>query len=311
SGQERWHRSLPTATFAWPVIGDGTLYFASAEQRPHCIEGCPHKPFTDYLCAIDAGTGAETWTVAVNNGTGSFTNMVLDRATLYLTTFEPNYLQAFDAHTGRKEWEFETEAPSFGAPAVADGVIYLGVFTGRIYAMLPPGYAAVVVTPGTVPSSGTVGGQTLVTPATGGQEAPSVGYRAPDFSLVDLRDQQLISLSALRGKPVFLNFWSTLSRPSAAEMADIETVYAQHDGEAAFVGIASKRSGDYLALAKYLEQNQFSWTFPFDPSGTVASKYQVESYPTSFFIDKEGLIRAIHIGQMDPDEIAAKLKEIP
>ncbi|MFH1002537.1 MAG: redoxin domain-containing protein, partial [Chloroflexota bacterium] len=57
--------------------------------------------------------------------------------------------------------------------------------------------------------------------------APEVGRLAPDFSLTDL-EGNTATLSALRGKTVFLNFWATWCPPCRQEMPEIEATYQQY-----------------------------------------------------------------------------------
>jgi cytochrome c biogenesis protein CcmG/thiol:disulfide interchange protein DsbE len=180
-------------------------------------------------------------------------------------------------------------------------------------APLPPGSPASAITPKparlVTPAGGTPPAIPGV-PVANVQEAPAKGFRAPDFTLTEVRTNKQITLSTLRGKPVFLNFWATWCPPCKEEMPMIENLYAKDKGQIEFMGITSSSSGDLQQVTSFINASKFSWTFLYDPSDSVGSTYQAVSYPTSYFIDRNGLIRAIQIGEMDQATIEANLQSI-
>src|SRR3990172_9228091 len=60
--------------------------------------------------------------------------------------------------------------------------------------------------------------------------APIVGSPGPDFSLQNIAGQT-VTLSALKGQPVLINFWATWCGPCRIEMPAIEAAYQQHKAE--------------------------------------------------------------------------------
>ena len=143
-----------------------------------------------------------------------------------------------------------------------------------------------------------------------GQEATAVvnaGESAPDFTLVDLEGNQ-VSLSDFRGKTVFVNFWATWCPPCRAEMPEIEAIYQEYkDKEVVVIGIDIMEPED--VVRQYVEQGGYSWTFVLDTSGEVTANYEVAAIPTSFFIDREGIIQAVNIGAMTKRAMENKLAE--
>ncbi len=126
--------------------------------------------------------------------------------------------------------------------------------------------------------------------------APKVGEMAPDFTLPDLDGNQ-VSLLDLRGKIVFLNFWATWCPPCRAEMPEMEIIYQEYkDMGLAVIGIDIQESED--EVRSFIEEAGYSWTFLLDTTGKVTVMYQVSGIPTSYFIDEDGIIRAINIGAM-------------
>ncbi len=137
--------------------------------------------------------------------------------------------------------------------------------------------------------------------------APEVGRLAPSFTLIDLEGNQ-VSLSDFRGETVFVNFWATWCPPCRAEMPDIEAVYQEYkDKGVVVIGVDILEPED--VVRQFVEQGGYSWIFVLDTSGEVAANYEIAAIPTSFFIDREGIIQAVNIGAMTERAIENKLAE--
>ena len=132
-----------------------------------------------------------------------------------------------------------------------------------------------------------------------------VGSPAPDFTLADLDGNQ-VSLSDFRGKTVFINFWATWCPPCREEMPAIEALYQQYkDKDVVVLGVdILETEGE---VRQFVEEGGYSWTFVIDTTGEVTASYGVPAIPTSFFIDKEGVIRAVSIGAMTKGAMEARL----
>ncbi|MBI2980578.1 MAG: redoxin domain-containing protein [Chloroflexi bacterium] len=135
--------------------------------------------------------------------------------------------------------------------------------------------------------------------------SPKVGYLAPDFTLLDLKGNQ-VRLSDLRGKTVFLNFWATWCPPCRAEMPEIEALYQEYnDKDVIIVGIDLLEPEN--VVGEFVESNGYSWTFVIDTTGEVGNKYRVTGIPASFFVDKDGVIRAMVVGAMTKPAMETQL----
>lgn len=133
----------------------------------------------------------------------------------------------------------------------------------------------------------------------GSGPAPRVNSEAPDFTLKDLKGQE-VKLSSLRGKPVMLNFWATWCPPCRAEIPTITAMYnSPPQGEGAYEVLGIATQSDEQTIKAFTQE--FDMTFPVlpDPGSQVTSLYHVLPIPTTFFIDKDGIIRYIHTGQVD------------
>jgi cytochrome c biogenesis protein CcmG, thiol:disulfide interchange protein DsbE len=136
----------------------------------------------------------------------------------------------------------------------------------------------------------------------GSGPAPRVGAEAPDFTLKDL-DGKEVKLSTLRGKPVMVNFWATWCPPCRAEIPIISQTYidSRKDGSVPYEILGVATQSDTSTIRAFA--GEFNMTFPLlpDVDNHVVSSYHVLPIPTTFFIDKEGIIRYIQTGPVTPD----------
>lgn len=156
-------------------------------------------------------------------------------------------------------------------------------------------------------TSGNTVAATGANPPTG--TAPKVGQLAPDFALVDVKTKQTVSLSSLRGKPVFVNFWGTWCPPCRAEMPAIEKIYEQKKNDVVILGVSMGPRDEPAGVKQFVDLNAYHWQFIHDADSSVMNNYQVSGIPSSFFIDKNGVIRSIHVGGADGPTLEAALQK--
>ena len=125
-------------------------------------------------------------------------------------------------------------------------------------------------------------------------QAPQVGKLAPDFQLPNLEGQS-ISLSDFRGNPVLINFWASWCYPCIYEMPFIQEVYEEWSARGLVVLAINK--GESLSTVKdFMQSGNYSFPVLLDINQDVALEYSIRSIPTTFFIDKDGIIQAIKLG---------------
>ena len=86
----------------------------------------------------------------------------------------------------------------------------------------------------------------------------------------------------------------------------IEAVYQEYkDRDVVVIGIDLLESRS--SVESFVEENSYSWIFTIDETGIVAMDYMVTGIPASFFIDKDGIIRALQVGAMSKALMEIKL----
>ena len=160
-----------------------------------------------------------------------------------------------------------------------------------------------------IPAQGTGGSEQKDAGTNGGElmPAPVIGRLAPGFTLVDLGGNQ-VTLSDFRGQTVCINFWATWCPPCRAEMPEIEAVHQEYkDKGVVVIGVDIMEAES--DVRQFVERGGYSWTFVLDTIGAVANDYKITKLPTSFFIDREGIVRAMKIGAMTQRAMEVKLAE--
>ena len=145
---------------------------------------------------------------------------------------------------------------------------------------------------------------------TGRSVSSDVGRAAPDF-LLETPDGAQMRLSDLRGRPVLVNFWASWCAPCRQEMPEIVKAQAAHP-DVTVVGVnLQENDGQVRDFA-----SEFGMKFPIviDRDGGVGDTWRiggpVQGIPSSYFIDKDGIVRAREYGPMTADTLARDLAQI-
>ena len=130
-----------------------------------------------------------------------------------------------------------------------------------------------------------------------------VGQPAPAFALESLNGGR-VDLASLRGRPVILTFFASWCLPCRKELPLFLSAQGRHPG-LALVGIVFQ---DEPAPARVF-RNAIGGDWPglIDPGGAVARTYAVVGIPRTYFIDRDGVVRAIKIGEIDKPALDERL----
>ncbi|MFX0548986.1 cytochrome c biogenesis protein CcdA [Hathewaya histolytica] len=134
-----------------------------------------------------------------------------------------------------------------------------------------------------------------------------------DFKLTDQYGKEH-KLSDYKGKVVFLNFWGTWCPPCRSEMPHIEELYKQHNKnskDVIILGVANPggQEKDVEGIKEFLKKNGYSFPVVFDESGEVFMDYAINSFPTTYMIDKEGNIFGYVSGALSKDMMQNIIKQ--
>ncbi len=137
--------------------------------------------------------------------------------------------------------------------------------------------------------------------------APEVGKYAPVFDLKDINGKK-VSLSEFKGKVVLLNFWATTCGPCKTEMPSMNNIYkALKDRD--FVVLAVSSDTSESAVISFVSEKGISFPVLLDKDKEVYfDDYAIIGLPTSFLIDRSGVVAEKFIGERDWDSPEMKNK---
>jgi peroxiredoxin len=123
-----------------------------------------------------------------------------------------------------------------------------------------------------------------------------VGNIAPNFTLLTPNGKK-ISLSNYKGMPVMLNFWRVDCDGCQVEIPGMQRFYAtQQTAHKDFVILGINVADDAQTTARFILQRGLTYPIVLDQSFTVSGQYNVSGTPTSYFIDRKGIIAVVELG---------------
>lgn len=107
---------------------------------------------------------------------------------------------------------------------------------------------------------------------------------APGFEAV-LLDGRDVSLEQYQGKPLLIYFWASWCAICKLEQGSINAIKKDWP-----VITIAMQSGNAEDIERYLKENDLQWPVIADPDGRLAQHYGVHGVPSSFILDKDGVI---------------------
>ncbi len=136
-------------------------------------------------------------------------------------------------------------------------------------------------------------------------QAVAVGKPAPEFTLKSSNGAD-VSLSSFKGKYVLVDFWASWCAPCRQENPNVVKAYAMFNKKGfEVVSVSTDREEEKWLQA--VEQDKMTWTQVRDLDGSVSQSYAIQVIPTTFLLDKDGVIIA---KDLRGDDLINKLEEL-
>jgi len=131
----------------------------------------------------------------------------------------------------------------------------------------------------------------------------TVGKSAPAFILKGLDGADVAAPVA--GKVTVLNFWATWCPPCREELPELER-FARDNPAVAFYAVDIDEPA--AKVQAFMEKNGFTFPVLLDGGGSVAQTYRVSAIPTTFVIDKSGVVKLRKTGPVTAAELAGAIR---
>jgi cytochrome c biogenesis protein CcmG/thiol:disulfide interchange protein DsbE len=132
-----------------------------------------------------------------------------------------------------------------------------------------------------------------------------IGRPAPVFTLQPAGGGAPVSLAALRGRPVVINFWATWCVPCYEEHAVLVAAAREAGDAVQFLGVIYEDDED--RVGEFLARQGKAYPSLMDDDGKTAMAYGIYGVPETFFVDAQGRIAAKYTGPLGPDAVAQNL----
>jgi len=142
--------------------------------------------------------------------------------------------------------------------------------------------------------------------------AVDTGDAAPNFRAPTLQDDlKSLSLQDYRGKVVYLDFWASWCAPCATALPILDS-FRREFAPDEFAVLAVNVDSNPTRAREFLARRPVGYPSVTDPEGKLPVKFGVETMPTSFLIDRKGVIRLVHRGfkKTDADALRAEIRKL-
>jgi cytochrome c biogenesis protein CcmG/thiol:disulfide interchange protein DsbE len=141
------------------------------------------------------------------------------------------------------------------------------------------------------------------------EEKPAINFKAPPFTLQGI-DNQSYQIGSSLDKPVVLNFWASWCGPCQKEAPELERLYNLYGDKIEIYGVNMTKEDSLDGVESFLMEYQITFPILLDNTGKITDTYRIMAIPTTFFINKDGLIIDQIVGYGGPDIFKEKIEKL-
>lgn len=133
------------------------------------------------------------------------------------------------------------------------------------------------------------------------------GARAPELGANDMNGHR-VDIASYRGSVVVIDFWATWCEPCADSMPHLQALHTRFGSRGLVVlGVSQDRSAD--AIPAFLRRHHVTFPVIHDAGNAIAGRYSPPRMPSTFIVDRTGIVRHIHAG-FRSSEVATIEREV-
>ena len=140
------------------------------------------------------------------------------------------------------------------------------------------------------------------------EEAPKTNFLAPSFELPGMEGNNY-QVGGPRDKLLLINFWASWCEPCKMEARDLQDIHMKYKDVLDLYGVNATSYDSEKGATKFVAKYQLTFPIMFDKTGDVTEKYQIEGYPTSYLVNRDGVIVETFFGLVNADELDREIKK--
>lgn len=144
------------------------------------------------------------------------------------------------------------------------------------------------------------------------EDAPAVGERAPDYTVLSLEGEPA-GLDDFSGRPVLLNFWATWCTPCRTETPFLQSIHERYrDQGLQVVGVSMDSPDSHEDIRSFMEEMGVTYEILYDPRQVATDRFSLIGLPVTFILDSETEIRFVRVGPVseNDEEFMDALEEV-
>ena len=130
-----------------------------------------------------------------------------------------------------------------------------------------------------------------------------IGTIAPPFEATDVRTGNAVSLEALKGKVVLLDFWYLACMPCRILMPKLQKLQERFGKENVVVVGINVRDSDPKTIKLFLDEKKISYPQYYQPGQLLTWDYKLQAFPTTLVLGRDGKVKAVETGVNDDTEL--------
>jgi thiol-disulfide isomerase/thioredoxin len=144
------------------------------------------------------------------------------------------------------------------------------------------------------------------------EEAPKAKFLAPSFSLTGM-DGNTYHVGGPRDKALLINFWASWCGPCKLEAPDLTEIYEEYKDRLDIYAVNATNDDDKKNAEAFVAEYGFEfpvlWDLP-KGEGSVVDLYRIGGYPTSFIVDKNGVIQEVILGIRSKEDMERMIRKV-
>ena len=137
-----------------------------------------------------------------------------------------------------------------------------------------------------------------------GAQGGLVGKPAPDLTAEAVTGEGPKTIQEASGKVTIVDFWATFCGPCKKSFPKYQALVDESAGELTVIAVSVDEpdNADKAKIEAFVKETGVKFAVVWDKDQSIVKKYGVEKMPTSFIVDKTGVIRHVHAGYAEGEE---------